>query len=183
MADNVAITAGAGTTIATDDVGGAHYQKVKLYDAGDGASGLLLPSPAALADALANPTTTLIGALGLVYAPSGGTAQWERLRTPNVFKTVSLSSGTAETTIWTPGSGRKFRLMGFWFKVGSTAAVLTFKDGSGGATIFVGAATGNDNTGAVNLGNGILSGAANNVLTVTRSGSTALDGTVWGCEE
>lgn len=32
MADNVAITAGSGTSIATDDVGGAHYQKVKLYD-------------------------------------------------------------------------------------------------------------------------------------------------------
>lgn len=32
MADNVAITAGSGTTIATDDVSGAHYQKFKLYD-------------------------------------------------------------------------------------------------------------------------------------------------------
>jgi hypothetical protein len=30
MADNVAITAGAGTTIATDDVAGVHYQQVKL---------------------------------------------------------------------------------------------------------------------------------------------------------
>lgn len=32
MADNVAITAGSGTTIATDDVGGAHHQFVKLVD-------------------------------------------------------------------------------------------------------------------------------------------------------
>ena len=32
MADNVAITAGAGTTVATDDVGGVHYQYVKLVD-------------------------------------------------------------------------------------------------------------------------------------------------------
>lgn len=183
MADNVAITAGAGTSIATDDVGGAHYQKVKLYDAGDGASGVLFPSPAALADALANPTLTLIGALGLVYAPSGGTAQWERLRTPNVFKTISLGAGSSETTIWTPASGRKFRLMGLFLKVGSTAAILTFKDNTGGTTIFICAATGNDNTGLVALGNGILSGAADRVLTVTRSGSTALDGTVWGCEE
>lgn len=30
MADNVAITAGSGTTIATDDVAGVHYQRVKL---------------------------------------------------------------------------------------------------------------------------------------------------------
>ena len=32
MADNVAITAGAGTTVATDDIGGVHYQRVKLVD-------------------------------------------------------------------------------------------------------------------------------------------------------
>lgn len=32
MADNVAITAGAGTTVATDDVSGVHYQRVKLTD-------------------------------------------------------------------------------------------------------------------------------------------------------
>lgn len=30
MADNVPITAGSGTTIATDDVGGFHYQLIKL---------------------------------------------------------------------------------------------------------------------------------------------------------
>lgn len=32
MADNVAITAGSGTTIATDDVSSVHYQKIKLVD-------------------------------------------------------------------------------------------------------------------------------------------------------
>lgn len=32
MADNVPITAGSGTTIATDDVSAVHYQKVKLVD-------------------------------------------------------------------------------------------------------------------------------------------------------
>lgn len=32
MADNVAITAGSGTTVATDDVAGVHYQRVKLVD-------------------------------------------------------------------------------------------------------------------------------------------------------
>lgn len=32
MADNVAITAGSGTSIATDDVGGNHFQRVKLVD-------------------------------------------------------------------------------------------------------------------------------------------------------
>lgn len=32
MADNIAITAGTGTTVATDQVGSAHYQLVKLAD-------------------------------------------------------------------------------------------------------------------------------------------------------
>lgn len=36
MADNVAITAGSGTNIATDDVGGVHYQKVKVVAGTDG---------------------------------------------------------------------------------------------------------------------------------------------------
>lgn len=36
MADNVAITAGSGTTIATDDVSSVHYQKVKPYASTDG---------------------------------------------------------------------------------------------------------------------------------------------------
>ena len=32
MADTIAVTAGSGTTIATDDCAGVHYQKVKLVD-------------------------------------------------------------------------------------------------------------------------------------------------------
>lgn len=32
MADNIAITAGVGTTVKTDDVAGVHYQQVKLVD-------------------------------------------------------------------------------------------------------------------------------------------------------
>lgn len=38
MPDNVPITAGIGTNVATDDVGGAHYQRVKLDIGGDGAA-------------------------------------------------------------------------------------------------------------------------------------------------
>lgn len=38
MADNVPITAGSGTNVATDDVSGVHYQKMKLDGGGDGVS-------------------------------------------------------------------------------------------------------------------------------------------------
>lgn len=41
MADNVAITAGTGTNIATDDVSGVHFQKMKLYASTDGTESAL----------------------------------------------------------------------------------------------------------------------------------------------
>jgi hypothetical protein len=49
MVDNVAITAGSGTSIATDDVGGVHYQRFKLDVGADGAAapvigGVALPA-------------------------------------------------------------------------------------------------------------------------------------------
>jgi hypothetical protein len=36
MADNVAITAGTGTSVATDDIGGNHYQRIKVTWGADG---------------------------------------------------------------------------------------------------------------------------------------------------
>lgn len=39
MADNVPITAGAGTSIATDDIAGTHYQRVKVTFGPDGVAG------------------------------------------------------------------------------------------------------------------------------------------------
>ena len=36
MADNLSITAGSGTTIATDDIGGVNYQRVKIGVGADG---------------------------------------------------------------------------------------------------------------------------------------------------
>lgn len=38
MADNVAITAGSGTNIATDDIGGTHYQRIKRSVGADGSA-------------------------------------------------------------------------------------------------------------------------------------------------
>ncbi len=95
MADTVAITAGSGTVIGTDEVtiGGTaqHVQRVKLVDGTDGGTGLIggdatngldvdvtrvsgtvavdseLPAAAALADNAALPTTPNVGATNFVY--------------------------------------------------------------------------------------------------------------------
>jgi hypothetical protein len=98
------------------------------------------------------------------------------------FKPVALGAATAETTIWTPTAGKKFRLMGFILTCGA-ASTLTFKDNTAGTTIFAARGTTDQPISVPNLGNGILSAAANNVLTVTRGTSCTLDGVVWGTEE
>lgn len=38
MVDNVSITAGAGTSVATDDIAGVHYQRVKVAHGADGSA-------------------------------------------------------------------------------------------------------------------------------------------------
>lgn len=107
--------------------------------------------------------------------------QFERRRAPGTFKPVTLGAATAETTIWTPAAGKKFRLMGFVLTTGAQT-VLTFKDNTAGTTIAVVELAANSPF-RLDLGNGILSTAANNVLTVTRGTSAALNGTIIGGEE
>jgi hypothetical protein len=177
MADStVPITAGSGTNISTrTNASGEHLQVVMLGR--DGNDGVL--DPAALADALSNPTTLVFGALAHLW--NGAT--WDRQRKATTFKVFDLAAGTAETTIWTPTTGKKFRLMGLQCRIGSTAAKLTFKDGTGGATILILDMPGNTFLQPLLLGQGILSATADNALTVTRSGSTTLTGLAWGCEE
>lgn len=58
MADNVPITPGSGAQIATDDVGGVHYQRVKLDIGGDGAESAVT---------LANPLPVKTTALGQTW--------------------------------------------------------------------------------------------------------------------
>lgn len=53
MADNVPITAGSGTSIATDEVGGAHYQRMKVCWGAEGAANdtsAAAPFPASVKD-------------------------------------------------------------------------------------------------------------------------------------
>lgn len=52
MVDNVAVTAGSGTSIGTDDVGGVHFQKVKIDVGGDGLSSPLVRGQQAMASSL-----------------------------------------------------------------------------------------------------------------------------------
>lgn len=110
-------------------------------------------------------------------------AQFDRMRMPSVYKTVSATVITSETTIWTPASGKKFRLMGFMISQGVATGAITLKDNTAGTTIFV---IPQQTVGVAilcSLGNGILSAAANNVLTATGASTETITGTFWGTEE
>ena len=109
---------------------------------------------------------------------------WDRQRGPAIFKTATATA-SGDTALWTPTSGKKFRLMRF--KIEATADAAT----SGGASIdvvlrdsttataaamsFYAPATsvtttpGRISSGWVDLGNGLLSAAANNVLNINLS--------------
>lgn len=125
----------------------------------------------------------------------------DSLRTPTTFKTVTATS-SGNNAVWTPTSGKKFRLMGYAIyapddvQAGSAGDIdVTFQDGSTpiglGFTFWAPDNTStsnrhNDSSGAVQLGNGYLSSAANNVLNMNLSAAITLGKirvTVWGTEE
>src|SRR6185312_5484342 len=55
-------------------------------------------------------------------------ATYDRPRAPLVFKTLSAVVITSGTTIWTPATGKKFRLMGLWLTQGVATGALTLED-------------------------------------------------------
>jgi len=71
MADNVAITAGSGTTVATDDVAGVQYQRVKVTFGTDGSAtdaSSSNPLPVTVSNANANGSATSANSAPVVIA-------------------------------------------------------------------------------------------------------------------
>lgn len=136
MADNVAITAGSGTTVAADDVAGVYYQRVKVAHGADGsATDVSSASPlpvdtelaaaAALADAAANPTTPMVGAGGLLF--NGTTWDRERGNTEGVLLASAARTAAAQSSIQTNYNAR-----GVLLTLNVTAA-----SGTGGLTVCI----------------------------------------------
>lgn len=98
MADNVHVTPGVGASIATDDVGGVQFQKVKLDFGGDGVS---LPvtahtsNPPATAPALASRSVPLmVHACGFADVGSGLiTPDLTQIGTTGAGMTIAQSAG------------------------------------------------------------------------------------------
>lgn len=131
-------------------------------------------------DALSNSAT------GFTQFPHGyvGSAVWDRLRTPNVARTTTMTIA-GQSNVWVPTAGRKFRLMRYKLTVTADAAMtpagvqnLTFFDEAGAMPVSdslyipVAAVTsqmGAWSTGWCDLGNGILSAVTNNALKLNLS--------------
>lgn len=126
-----------------------------------------------------------------VAVTSGSQTASVLLRTPNTFKTASVAAtATGNSAVWTPTSGKKFRLMRFQITAQglaatvSAAVTVSFQDSSTGITIgtydvdvpaVAGIVSGIDDIsmGWIDLGNGFLSAAANNVLNFNISAAGA----------
>ncbi len=150
------------------------------------------------ADNQAALTLGLLATIARQQAWNGAT--WERIRTPNVFKTAQVTeAGT--TALWTPAAGKKFRLMGYMMLVSSntvtnfsgTNLILLLDNAAATGISFnpyfpnaLVIASATQSVQATNIGNGYLSTAANNVLNVNLVAAItggSLTFNVWGTEE
>lgn len=127
-------------------------------------------------------STTLLSTRALLIAFNGTT--FDRVRTPNVLKTAKATA-SGDTAVWTPASGKKFRVMRYSIQITADAATaaggvldIVLRDATtaigAGLSVFVPAVAGTtfgttNSTGWCEIGNGILSSTADNVLNVNLS--------------
>lgn len=98
----------------------------------------------------------------------------------NVFKPLNAVAA-GPTAVWTPASGKKFRLLGYAVSSAS-AGVGEILDNTTLIATWIGPAQGPMNQ--VNLGpQGILSASADNALKVDGPSTGTISGLVWGVEE
>jgi hypothetical protein len=117
IADNVAYTAGAGTSIATDDISSVHYQRVKLSLGADGKAKDLQPcSVGGIAGSTVD--TTIVGTSAVLFGVSFWSTE-TTVPTGNAHFRDSTSSSTGTTLIgitWSTGVLQRESLnRTFWF--------------------------------------------------------------------
>lgn len=102
---------------------------------------------------------------------------------PNVYKSIDALAINSEATLWTPASGKKFRLMGGLVTCTGAAGNVTLKDGNNGSTVLMIPNTLVGTPIPLSLGDGVLSSTANNNLRAVGTTLQVLNGTIWGREE
>lgn len=111
----------------------------------------------------------------------GSTLGWGPAFTPDIFKPqVNVTVGTTAVTLWTPASGKKFRLLGYNLGTNVTGT-YTFFD-SAGTTITSAFLPASATATTVLLGNGYPGASQNNTLTATGPAGGLLTGILFGTE-
>lgn len=146
MADNVAITAGSGTTIASDDVGGVQYQRVKLALGADGAAADLAPGqglmaasvPVAIASNQSAVAVSLATAPALVAgaATIGATMDAGPAWTPAYLHTASADGSSGADATAAPTSGQKIVIDDIIVSTGA-ALTVTFEEETSGTDVLI----------------------------------------------
>jgi hypothetical protein len=110
---------------------------------------------------------------------------WDRVRRPVVFKTiagVAVVAGTPQT-IWTPGVGKKWRLMAYHLGVTAACAVI-FKYGAANTeALRTGLMAANTGVASPDMGQGLMLGAADEALKIDVTANATVHGWVAGLEE
>lgn len=131
-------------------------------------------------------TQTNVGDGDNVYLLLDAAGRLKLAFTPDTFKMIDAVAITAGTpaTVWTPASGKKVRLLG-WFLSSSAAAALEFQDSAAAGTVIARtpllAAAGVHDT--PHLGEGVILAAADNTLDLDVSANATVSGMVFGVEE
>ena len=97
-------------------------------------------------------------------------------------KDMAAVTITGITTVLTPTSGKKYRLLGGDISVSAAASVL-FEDNTAGVTIYRSPLMATATAFSFDLGPGYLATAADNVLKATASAAGAITGTLYYAEE
>ena len=133
MADNVAITAGSGTTIAADDISGVMYQRVKIGVGADGsATDVSTSNPMPVSDASGSLTVDNAGTFAVQMTPatSGGLTLKKSISVVATSQTVKASAGQIyfihAINLHTATLYLKFWDAGSSPSIGTDATTLTF---------------------------------------------------------
>jgi hypothetical protein len=128
MADNVAITAGSGTTIATDDIGGVQYQRVKVALGADGAAADLAPGQALMAASVPVAIASNQSAVPASDAGPSWTSAYLHVASANATGGVDLTAA--------PTSGQKIVVDDVIVSV-DTAMKVTLEEETSGTDVIV----------------------------------------------
>jgi hypothetical protein len=123
MADNVAITAGAGTNIASDDIGGVQYQRVKVTWGSDGTADDA--SASAPLPVTAPAATRETHSIAIAHQSDAIMSNLTSL-TPKFFTETVTASDTDESLIALVAS-KKLRILALVVQCGATATDVTFE--------------------------------------------------------